>query len=129
MITDIKFECSSCGQRMLVDAEAAGMHADCPSCGTAVTIPRVRALNDRDYAPVKPARKREGSRNAPAVVGKNSSRRNGSEPPASFTDPELSDLRQELLDASVQTSAIERELADARAEVDRLKSEVTKGGT
>jgi hypothetical protein len=92
-----------------------------------MTIPKMRALNDREYAPAKPVRKREGARNA-TVVGKASSRRNGAGATPSFADPELSDLRQELLDASVQTSALERELAEARTEVDRLKGELQTDG-
>src|SRR5215208_6204927 len=107
MITDIKFECTSCGQKMLVDAEAAGLNADCPSCGCHVSIPKVRAMNDRDYAPAKAGRKREGARNTAAAIGKGLHRHNGSDSTA-FSDPELSDLRQELLDASVQTSELER---------------------
>src|SRR5437868_6325984 len=100
MITDIRFECTSCGQKMLVDAQAAGMHADCPSCGCHVPIPKVRAMNDREYAP-KASRKREASRNVAAVVG-NGSPRHEEVANDTFSDPEMTDLRQELLDASVQ---------------------------
>ena len=101
---------------MLVDAQAAGMHADCPSCGCHVPIPKVRAMNDREYAP-KTSRKREASRNLSAVVGNGSPRHQevGSD---TFSDPEITDLRQELLDASVQASELERELTEARAEVE-----------
>ena len=95
MITDIRFECTSCGQKMLVDAQAAGMHADCPSCGCHVPIPKVRAMNDREYAP-KASRKREASRNVAAVVG-NGSPRHEEVANDTFSDPEMTDLRQELL--------------------------------
>jgi chromosome segregation ATPase len=101
---------------MLVDAEAAGMHADCPSCGCHLSIPKMRGINDRDMVQSKPAsRKREGARAGAAVVGKGSARRTATDSETNqFSDPELSDLRQELLDASVQTSELERELVDAR---------------
>jgi len=39
--TDIKFECTQCGQRMLVEKSAAGQRADCPMCGNPVLVPHV----------------------------------------------------------------------------------------
>jgi len=77
-------------------------------------------MNDRDFAGPTASRKREGARAGVPVVGKGSPRRNGAETTnsAEFSDPELSDLRQELLDVSVQTSELERELADARAQAE-----------
>jgi ribosomal protein L11 methyltransferase len=53
---DIKFACKQCGQRMLVETAAAGLTGDCPSCGSAVTVPHVHALDDREYntASVRP---------------------------------------------------------------------------
>lgn len=36
---DIKFECSQCGQRMVVERSAAGQKADCPMCSTPITVP------------------------------------------------------------------------------------------
>ena len=39
MIADITFECSNCGQRIAVEANAAGLEVDCPSCQTTLTIP------------------------------------------------------------------------------------------
>lgn len=36
---DIKFECSQCGQRMVVECSAAGQRADCPGCSTPLTVP------------------------------------------------------------------------------------------
>jgi chromosome segregation ATPase len=110
---------------MLVDAEAAGMHADCPSCGVHVMVPKVRAMHDRDYSPVKPVGKRGGSRNGAPVVPRGAQRANGNGN-GQYSDPEISELREELLDASVQTSALEREVADARAEAERLKAELQK---
>ena len=50
---DIKFECSQCGQRMVVERSAAGLMADCPMCSTPVTVPHIPTLADsgKDEAP------------------------------------------------------------------------------
>lgn len=40
MITEIKFECGHCGQRIAVDSDAAGLGIECPTCQNPVTIPR-----------------------------------------------------------------------------------------
>ncbi|HZJ16433.1 MAG TPA: hypothetical protein VFD27_15365 [Chthoniobacteraceae bacterium] len=42
MIADINFVCSHCGQRIAVEANAAGLEVDCPSCQTTLTIPTDR---------------------------------------------------------------------------------------
>ena len=36
---DITFECSQCGQRMVVERSAAGEKTDCPACSTPLTVP------------------------------------------------------------------------------------------
>ncbi|MGV3531763.1 MAG: hypothetical protein ACO1QR_05285 [Chthoniobacteraceae bacterium] len=36
---DIKFSCTECGQRILVDPEAAGHVASCPGCATELVVP------------------------------------------------------------------------------------------
>lgn len=52
--TDIKFACSQCGQRMVVEKSAAGLRADCPMCGSPVTVPHTHPPADatRSDAPV-----------------------------------------------------------------------------
>ena len=37
---DIVFICNLCSQRMVIDAQVAGLVIDCPSCGAAVEVPR-----------------------------------------------------------------------------------------
>ncbi len=37
---DITFECDKCGQRIAIDATAAGMSINCPSCATALLVPK-----------------------------------------------------------------------------------------
>jgi chromosome segregation ATPase/DNA-directed RNA polymerase subunit RPC12/RpoP len=116
MTTDIKFACSSCGQRMLVEAEAAGLAIDCPYCATQVTIPKLGALHDREY-PAPTAPQREGLRTTSAPRG---------DAPAKdeYLDPELATLRQELLEASIQATRLEGELTDARAAAEKLRGEL-----
>jgi hypothetical protein len=36
---DIIFNCSKCNQELSVDASAAGVEIECPSCGTPLTVP------------------------------------------------------------------------------------------
>ena len=115
MITEIKFACAKCGQRILVDSSAAGMTADCPSCGTNVTIPKMAGLHDREYAPAK--RSREGLKGG---NGGSSARAKSESKSENFADPELAGLRQELLDASVEQSRLADELAATRAEAAKV---------
>lgn len=105
MTTDIKFDCTHCGQRMVVSAEAAGLATECPSCASTITIPKLAAMLDRAYQPA--GRTRE---TMPAGVG---DRRHSEDP--SFEDPEIASLRQELLEASTQISRLEGELAELSA--------------
>jgi chromosome segregation ATPase len=105
---------------MLVEAEAAGMAIDCPYCATSVTIPTLGAIHDRAYsAPAAPPR--EGRRTTPAPRGEASVRDD-------FLDPELATLRQELIEASVQSTRLEGELADARAATEKLRGELKTAG-
>ncbi len=36
---DIVFKCTHCDQELSVDGSAAGVEIECPSCGTAITVP------------------------------------------------------------------------------------------
>ena len=117
MITEIKFACVECGQRMLVDSEAAGMTADCPSCGTTLTIPKVGGLHDRNYAPANRSRdgQRTGNAAPPARAKADSSSEN-------YADPELAALRQDLIDASVEQSRLADQLAAAQGEAAKVNA-------
>ena len=44
---DIKLACSQCGQRIVVDKSAAGMHSNCPICEGPVTVPNVTSVIER----------------------------------------------------------------------------------
>ncbi|HEY3900854.1 MAG TPA: hypothetical protein VGM54_19745 [Chthoniobacter sp.] len=43
---DIKFECSRCGQRIVVERSAAGFTVDCPGCRHPVTVPNPDTFAD-----------------------------------------------------------------------------------
>ena len=48
MIADITFECSHCGQRIAVGADAAGLDVDCPTCKTTLTIPSPETCTEQN---------------------------------------------------------------------------------
>lgn len=55
---DIKFECSQCGQHILVERSAAGFTVGCPGCQHPVTVPPPNTLvesSDRDVRASEPA--------------------------------------------------------------------------
>jgi chromosome segregation ATPase len=100
--TDIKFACSQCGQRIVVEKSGAGLTADCPICSNPVTVPYVSSIHDRHYGePV--AEHEHGSR-------------------TSFADPGPEEMREELIDATVQTGRLEQELEAARCEIARQQA-------
>ncbi len=53
MITEIKFACSHCGQKIAVGSDAAGWEVECPTCQNSVTIPDAPP-------PIAPRRKEAG---------------------------------------------------------------------
>ena len=61
MISEIKFACSHCGQKIAVGSEAAGLNVECPTCQNAVTIPDDTEL-------LEPERKVGGLRERLAVA-------------------------------------------------------------
>lgn len=116
MITEIKFECGGCGQRILVDGTAAGMSADCPNCHATVMVPKAGG----DSAAKRP---REGHRRA--SVG-TPMRAKSELADTGFSDPEMGALRQELVDASTQITRAEDELADLHAQLAAARADAEK---
>jgi hypothetical protein len=47
MITDINFACEGCGQRLVVEAAAAGLATPCPSCARELQVPEHEAAFPR----------------------------------------------------------------------------------
>lgn len=105
MITDIKFNCAHCGQRMVVEDSAAGLSTECPSCSASIVIPRRASRHDAAHS-----------------NGNGSPQRTQRLNPGVDADPDFATLRQELTDASVQITRLEGEVV----EVETLKREKRK---
>ena len=103
---DIRFECSKCGQHLVVEAAGAGVTADCPICNTTVTVPRVGA---------------DGRHSLTATIAPAVSR-------SAFADPLPDDLREELIDASMLNGKLVGDLAKAREENARLQQQLKTVG-
>jgi chromosome segregation ATPase/DNA-directed RNA polymerase subunit RPC12/RpoP len=114
--TEIKFECEDCGQRILVDAAAAGMNLDCPSCRATVLVPKSEA----EFAA---KRHRDGPRRASGAAPK---RAKSDAADRTFADPEISSLRQELVEASTQITHAEGELDDLRAQLAAARADAER---
>lgn len=97
---DIKFACSQCGQRIVVDKSAAGLSGACPICEGPVTVPHASVVEDLpiDGAPVANERGRE-----------------------TYTDPGLDETREELFSTSVELGQLQRELDEAKREIERQR--------
>lgn len=91
---DIKFECSQCGQHIVVEKSAAGLKADCPVCKTPVTVPPADSI-------AEPAK---------------------GEVPALQPKPETSTPVDHAHPAPGSTSGLDSELVEARAEIARQHS-------
>lgn len=127
MITDIKFDCAHCGQRMVVASEAAGLATECPSCRTSITIPAQAALLDRNYEPQPPVR---GTAPSTKLESREPAR-------PDLDDLEFATLRQELVEASTQIRRLDGEIAElkqgeaaaakaaeqARGEIEKLQAD------
>ncbi len=44
-MSDIKFNCSNCGQHIICDAQASGLETNCPTCQTRVIVPSLAETN------------------------------------------------------------------------------------
>jgi chromosome segregation ATPase len=103
MITEIKFQCANCGQRISVEADAAGLEAPCPTCHNPLRIPAGDEPNE-------PAAKRE-----PAPKPREAAH---GEP-----KPKKPPLRQQLADARAECEQLCAEAMLAQAEIRNLQSE------
>lgn len=121
MMTEIKFECSNCSQRLLVDSDAAGMATACPTCGSTVTIPKMGGLNDRDYAgPRRPRDSwRSGGEAAEEVGGW---RGNAGDLP----ERETVAIRPEFIGESLEGAPPEMELGETREQLAAAKAEAAR---
>lgn len=125
MITDIKFDCTSCGQRMVVEEAAGGLATECPSCRASIVIPGTTSLPDRSYE-TEPNRSRLTIANG---VTKDRAMPDGEEPSLPEPAAAATALRQEVLEATRQISRLEAQLtaSTAAAEVANGELEKAKG--
>ena len=118
---DIRFECTKCGQHLVVEAAGAGLTADCPICNTSVTVPLP--------PPQRKARRGDGE-SSPEGRGRNALRTTPI--PGSlrspYADPLPEELHEELIDASLINGKLVRDLEKAREEVARLQGQLKSVG-
>ena len=98
---DIRFDCPQCGQPFVVEPSGAGMETSCPICESKVIVPQMGALDRRNY-------------------GRTSRHE--------FADPDAAAMREELIDGSLRTGRIERELDEAHAEIAALRQQLKAPG-
>ena len=126
MIADITFECSHCGQRIAVGADAAGLEVDCPTCQTKLTIPSPETHVERNPRSSGSERKREraidpGSLREQLAAAQSESERlhaNATHAQAeikSFQNERLS-LRAEIVTLKQRSVTLEKQLADLELE-------------
>lgn len=108
-ITEIKFECGTCRQRMLVDSGAAGMAVSCPSCDAPLVVPRESAPGDGGARMDRTDRAGTGLEDWLDIAD----------------DADAGELRQGLADASTENSRLHALLGDARAEIERINASAT----
>ena len=94
---DIKFACSQCGQRIVVDKSAAGLEGHCPICEGPLTVPHVSPPGG-DH--------RGGERSSHA----------------SYVDPGVEEMREELFESATEAGRLQRELDETRKELERQRA-------
>ena len=138
MITEIKFACSHCGQKIAVESDAAGWTVECPTCQNSVTIPDAPA-------PIAPRRKETGVQEKPTAtqaqaeikslynerlalrgeVASHKQRAATAEAALGAMQGELDLQRQRLEATETQLAAAERELSESRAAAGQAVGERT----
>jgi predicted nucleic acid-binding Zn-ribbon protein/DNA-directed RNA polymerase subunit RPC12/RpoP len=106
---EIKFECSECGQRLSVDAAAAGIEISCPACQSSLSVPHPRAFHQEGEAFTA-----EGGENL----------RGEQQGPHSGADQDLIALRDQLVEATLSRGRLERDMAAAQVEIESLGKHV-----
>ena len=139
MIADITFKCSHCGQRIKVEAAAAGLEAECPTCQGTVTIPtadppterspRNRPTERRRELPTDPETLREQL----AATQSECERLHANATHAqaeikSFQNERLS-LRAEIVSLKQRSAMFEKQLADHELESDVQRQRLTATAT
>jgi chromosome segregation ATPase len=119
MNQEIKFTCSHCAQKMLVDIAAVGMTIACPSCGKELVVPAESTLQTAAASPVRPRSQTiPADRPAPRST-------TVTEAIAGIAAP---DSQQELIAASVKNSRLESEVAELRLQLKKARSDLNRIG-
>jgi chromosome segregation ATPase len=114
---EIKFICSHCEQKMLVDASAIGLTIACPSCGKELIVPAESMLAVSPPAPIRPrSHVVPADRPAPRST-------TVAETIAGISAP---DSRQDLIAASVQNSRLESEVTELRQQLKKARSDLNR---
>lgn len=110
---DIRFVCQ-CGQRLVVEATAAGMALECPNCQASLTVPLAPVR--REVVPEREAAKgKRRKTSAPARTGA----------PLSDSDFRTAELEGELAAATAEIARLQHELKEAVEERERFNASVT----
>jgi chromosome segregation ATPase len=118
MNQEIKFICSHCEQKMLVDASAIGLTINCPSCGKELIVP---AESMRAVSPPSPVRPRTQVAPAERPAPRSST---VAETISGTISP--ADSRQDLIAASVQNSRLESEVTELRQQLKKARSDFNR---
>ncbi|MEO8353897.1 MAG: hypothetical protein ABI680_19390, partial [Chthoniobacteraceae bacterium] len=98
-MTEIKFECTHCRQRLLVNGDAAGLEVTCPGCASKLRVPFPAAVADYVERTAKSAVSGNGVGLAESVD--------------LDAEADGADLRQECLDARAEIRRLQTQLAEA----------------
>lgn len=104
--SEIKFECTQCGQSIAVDISGAGLSANCPTCEHPLVVPSPGSLHDREYG--------ESATHL-------ADRAAFAEEDAGLSADEVEELREELAEALRRAEESGQSLAKARKESARLE--------
>jgi predicted nucleic acid-binding Zn-ribbon protein len=121
---DIKFECSQCGQSLAIEKSGAGLTANCPICDHPVTVPptsfrRFGGLSRRNESALsQPVSAVLANSTAPSAISQ------GTRSP--FADPDVEEMREDLLNTTMENGQLEGELHQAKEKIDRLQAHLRK---
>jgi chromosome segregation ATPase len=104
---DIKFECSQCGQRIVVERSGVGFTVDCPGCRRPVQVPHHDTFSESGGTEMRPAAAVEPAVAHPEPTGTNSA--------------PVDDLEQARAEIARQNALFKR----AVEECERLKANAT----
>ena len=114
MITEIKFECPHCGQRIAVESDAAGLSGECPTCQNSVTIPH-------SVAPPAPRRKGGSLREKLAAAQSENERLRSN---ATLAQAEIKSFHNERLTLRSEAASLRQRAATSEARLGAMQGEL-----